>query len=879
MQIHGGDDYELPWGVTRSNFYSVTGYPTAYFDGVDRYVGGYAYDAYHSAYNARRAVATDVTLWMTAETGTGQTYDVEVQVGIEQGGQGKTMRVYIVQVLDHWPNVVSYSRNGFKQAASTVDVTLSPGEQETIERTFTLDADSWNHLDDVKIIAWAQEPLAGGPAEVYQAAISGSSEPPPPVETGTLSIETIPFNGEVFVDGESWGQAPQSRDVAVGEYTVSFGGIPGFTTPDDQQVTVAEDETTEVVGEYTEIQGPVEKGTLAVDTVPVQGPISVNGTSWGLAPQSRDVLPGEYTVSFGPAQGFVTPADEVVIVHAEETTSVQGTYVPDDAQVETGTLMIDTTPIKAEVFIEGFLLGEAPLTLMLPAGTYTVGFADVDGYTTPEEQQVTVQAGAIVTVTGTYAEEVAGVGTLSITTTPVAGRVCVDGVCWGEAPQSYEVAGGSYTVTFEPVEGYYTPGSRVVTVVEGHTTNVGGKYERHKGTLTVITKPIDGMVIVDGKNWGEGTQSRSVTVGDHTVSFATVGGYETPADEEVSVQVDATTTVTGKYVLKTGTLSIETTPISGQVVVDGESWGVAPQERDIAIGVHVVRFVVASSYLAPESQEVVIELDEMTHVVGEYTRIVRSLTIDSEPVKGEVFVDGESWGMAPQTRDVPLGEHSVRFGAIADYSKPAGRSVAVLDDNLERRVVGVYSELSGTLEIDTAPFDGEIFVDGESWGVAPQHNKLPIGEYTVRFGDVTGYVTPAEQQVLVTQGEITTVVGSYLQAVGTLSIETTPVSMEVFVDGESWGMTPQSRATKPGEYTVSFGSVGGYIRPDAQTVVVTVGEERTVSGEYLSSEAAGRELPLMPTPCAAAPAAGALLFALVGLSCRRRCAGNGSPRR
>jgi len=62
-------------------------------------------------------------------------------------------------------------------------------------------------------------------------------------------------------------------------------------------------------------------------------------------------------------------------------------------------------------------------------------------------------------------------------------------------------------------------------------------------------------------------------------------------------------------------------------------------------------------------------------------------------------------------------------------------------------------------------------------------------------------------------------------------------------------------------------------------VVVTVGEERTVSGEYLSSEAAGRELPLMPTPCAAAPAAGALLFALVGLSCRRRCAGNGSPRR
>ncbi len=176
VQIHHGDAYATAWGNARANFYTdFGGYPTSYFDGTLVRAGAWPYSTYLGDYNTRRAVATDVTISLAA-LGTGpSTYEVDATVGVQTGGTTKTMRIYIVQVLDYWPTVVTYSRNGFKQAATTVDVTLGSGQSQVIQRTFTFDANSMSNLNNVKIIAWAQEPQNTSPlsdrANVYQAAI------------------------------------------------------------------------------------------------------------------------------------------------------------------------------------------------------------------------------------------------------------------------------------------------------------------------------------------------------------------------------------------------------------------------------------------------------------------------------------------------------------------------------------------------------------------------------------------------------------------------------------------------------------------------------------------------------------------------------------
>jgi len=170
------DGYETPWGDGRWTFYHAEYTPTAAFNGTDIITGAlHDIDQQYTFYRTNhflpeRAIPTDVTLQLSVEHVSGQTYDVFAEVGVEAGGVGKTMRVYVVQVLDHWPPEKPYHRNTFKQAGPTTDLAIAPGLFQTAECQFTFDAASWAQQEDIKIIAWVQAPLAEGPAQIYQAA-------------------------------------------------------------------------------------------------------------------------------------------------------------------------------------------------------------------------------------------------------------------------------------------------------------------------------------------------------------------------------------------------------------------------------------------------------------------------------------------------------------------------------------------------------------------------------------------------------------------------------------------------------------------------------------------------------------------------------------
>ena len=58
----------------------------------------------------------------------------------------------------------------------------------------------------------------------------------------------------------------------------------------------------------------------------------------------------------------------------------------------------------------------------------------------------------------------------------------------------------------------------------------------------------------------------------------------------------------------------------------------------------------------------------------------------------------------------------------------------------------------GYLHIITAPVAGDIFVNGEYRGTKDVNIELEQGTYTVTFGNVTGYVTPAPISIAVTPG-------------------------------------------------------------------------------------------------------------------------------
>ncbi len=247
--------------------------------------------------------------------------------------------------------------------------------------------------------------------------------------------------------------------------------IVTLTVTDDEGATGSDTMTVRVIRRPTP---PPDTGTLSIDTTPVDGEVFVEGTSWGIAPQPREVDIGTYTVTFGDVEGYTTPDSQEAVITKDTTTPITGTYIL--IPPETGTLSIDTTPVKGEIFVDGEPWGVAPQSQVVDVGTYTVTFGVVAGYTTPEEQVVDVEASLTTDVMGTYVVIPPDMGVLSVDTEPVKGEVVVDGVSWGIAPQTRTVEPGTYSVSFGDMAGYVTPESVDAIVEPGLTKNILGTY-------------------------------------------------------------------------------------------------------------------------------------------------------------------------------------------------------------------------------------------------------------------------------------------------------------------------------------------------------------------------------------------------------------------
>lgn len=57
-------------------------------------------------------------------------------------------------------------------------------------------------------------------------------------EQANLTIDTYPVKGNAIVDGAGWGVSPQTRSIAIGSHTVSFGDVTGYTKPNSETINI-----------------------------------------------------------------------------------------------------------------------------------------------------------------------------------------------------------------------------------------------------------------------------------------------------------------------------------------------------------------------------------------------------------------------------------------------------------------------------------------------------------------------------------------------------------------------------------------------------------------------------------------------------------------
>lgn len=269
----------------------------------------------------------------------------------------------------------------------------------------------------------------------------------------------------------------------------------------------------------------------------------------------------------------------------------------------------------------------------------------------------------------------------------------------------------------------------------------------------------------------------ALPIGQYEVSFSDFPGFSTPAPQVITVNPGVTTVVVGGFT-QLGTLHVTTAPGAGvgaAIFVDSiasDMWGLW---KFLPAGDHQVCFGLAAGKQPPGCQNANVSAGGVTQIVGTFADQAGApdptnwgyLRVTTAPaVASSILVDGVERAPYGLTwLQVPPGNHTVSFRDYPGYSTPLPSVV-----NVPLYGTGVVSgtfDAKGILEVILAPgafgaVNATIYVDGIARDQYGMYSYWEPGSHTVCFGAAAGFQqAPSCQQVLITSGALTQVIGAY----------------------------------------------------------------------------------------------------------------------
>ncbi|MBI4486603.1 MAG: PEGA domain-containing protein, partial [Acidobacteria bacterium] len=260
---------------------------------------------------------------------------------------------------------------------------------------------------------------------------------------------------------------------------------------------------------------------------------------------------------------------------------------PSPAVTNDGTLVVNTNPPGAHVFVDGVDRGATPLTITLKAGAHAM---EVRGDGPPRVMPITISAGGEVAQFIDLPKGAAQVGQLQVRTEPAGARVSVDGVAHGDSPLTVtDLQPGEHVVVVESDLGSV---KQTVTVEAGITASLTVPLSGVEGApvsgWVSLSAPAEVQVFENGRLLGSSQSDRlMVSAGRHDFEIVNQTlGYR--ASRTVQVAPGRVTPI--KIDFPKGTLALNAIPWA-EVWVDGVKIGETPIGNvELIIGSHEVVF-------------------------------------------------------------------------------------------------------------------------------------------------------------------------------------------------------------------------------------------------------------------------------------------------
>ncbi len=313
-------------------------------------------------------------------------------------------------------------------------------------------------------------PSAGETRTVYATLNPVSPTPVPPVNYGSVAVESSPTGAAIYFNGNYRGTAPITlTDVWPGSYTIQaeLNGYRTFTTT----TSVSPGTRSNV---YCSLSPMDTSGSLYILSDPTSSKVVLDGVYRGTTPLTlNNLASGTHIVELDHAGYYDWKS--TVDVPAGGTKTVSGTLNPLPVS-NVGWVYVSSSPGGAAVTLDGTNYGQTPASGSLKlnnigTGSHTVTIT-LAGYT-PYTTTVNVNANTVSEVNALLQSTgpKPGMGALSVSSTPAGANVLVDNNFVGITPLTLpEIPAGSHVVTVRL--GGYQDYETTISVNAGATSTV-----------------------------------------------------------------------------------------------------------------------------------------------------------------------------------------------------------------------------------------------------------------------------------------------------------------------------------------------------------------------------------------------------------------------
>jgi len=466
------------------------------------------------------------------------------------------------------------------------------------------------------------------------------------------------------------------------------------------------------------------------------------------------------------------------VIDVPNCTDLETVLLVDDVMItnpgNVSTVIFNTNPQNADIFVNGFLIGKTPLTVNYLLGTYDYilrypCYEDITG-------QLTVSQGGVVPIDKIFTKNT---GDISINSTP-SSNIYLDGVLRGMTPLNLTCQPEriyQYVLTLSNYQSYN--GSLLVKRNLTATANITLLPLGPVGTgsISIISGPPGANITVDNVQTGQITpySFSNLSIGSHSIKLE-LSGYKT-YNTTVTV-IESNTIEINVVLIPSGSITFSSYPVGARIYLDGIDTGLVTPVNltEVEIGEHTYRISLPN--FNDITGNVTIFQNQTTEVDLTLIPNEGCIYFDSNPQGAEIWLDdtienvSNTGFITPAIIcDLPLGVHAYKL------IKTGYQDIIGSIDLLPGEGGSIFNTMTllGVLEITSSPTGATIYIDDTIIGTTPLNISLTPEIYTYGltlsgYQDVTGDVEILPGQTTTLTIDLIPVGGLGLLLLGGLAI-------------------------------------------------------------------------------------------------------------